>query len=59
MGFFTSLPTDQIMMAVNHLIDSYANMQATEFNKINFTVQLGASEPKLRVFQGSSDGKNF
>ena len=52
-GFFTSLPTDQIMMAVNQLIDSYANTQVTEFNKIKFTVQLGASEPKLRVFQGS------
>ena len=41
------------MMAVNQLIDSYANTQVTEFNKIKFTVQLGASEPKLRVFQGS------
>ena len=70
-GFFTSLPTDQIMMAVNQLIDSYANTQVTEFNKIKFTVQLGASEPKLQVFQGThlsiitgdvvfhSDGKNF
>ena len=52
-GFFTSLPTDQIMQAVNHLIDSYAALQSTEFNKIKFTVQLGASEPKLRIFQGS------
>ena len=41
------------MMAVNQLIDSYANTQVTEFNKIKFTAQLGASEPKLRVFQGS------
>eukprot|EP00439_Symbiodinium_sp_Y106_P057401 s2246_g8.t1 len=52
-GFFTSLPTDQIMQTINHLIDSYAALQSTEFNKIKFTVQLGASEPKLRIFQGS------
>ena len=52
-GFFTSLPTDQIMMAANQLIDSYAHTQTTEFNMIKFAVQLGASEPKLRVFQGS------
>ena len=52
-GFFTSLPTDQIMQAVNHLIDSYAALQSTEFSKIKFTVQLGGSEPKLRIFQGS------
>ena len=52
-GFFTSLPTDQIMAAVNHLIDSYAALQTTDFNLIKVTVQLGASEPKLRVFQGS------
>ena len=53
MGFFTSLPTDQIMAAVDHLIDSYAALQQTDFNLIKFTAQLGASEPKLRVFQGS------
>ena len=41
------------MQAVSHLIDSYAALQSTEFNKIKFTVQLGASEPKLRIFQGS------
>ena len=41
------------MQAVNHLIDSYAALQSTEFSKIKFTVQLGASEPKLRIFQGS------
>ena len=52
-GFFTSLPTDRIMAAVDHLIDSYAALQQTDFNLIKFTVQLGASEPKLRVFQGS------
>ena len=52
-GFFTSLPTDQIMVAVNHLIDSYAAIQTTDFDTIKFTVQLGASEPRLRVFQGS------
>ena len=52
-GFFTSLPTDQIMAAVSHLIDSYAALQKTDFHLIKFTVQLGASEPKLRVFQGS------
>ena len=34
------------MMAMNQLIDSYANTQVTEFNKIKFTVQLGASEPE-------------
>ena len=38
------------MQAVNHLIDSYAALQSTEFSKIKFTVQLGASEPKLRIF---------
>ena len=52
-GFFSSLPTDQIMAAVNRLIDSYAAMQKTDFQLIKFTVQLRASEPKLRVFQGS------
>ena len=41
------------MMAANQLIDSYAHTQTTEFNMIKFAVQLGASEPKLRVFQGS------
>ena len=51
-GFFTSLPTDQIIAAGDHLIDSYAALQQTDFNLIKFTVQLGASEPKLRVFQG-------
>ena len=43
----------ELMEAVNHLIDSYAALQSTEFSKIKFTVQLGASEPKLRTFQGS------
>ena len=46
------MPTDQIIAAGDHLIDSYAALQQTDFNLIKFTVQLGASEPKLRVFQG-------
>ena len=52
-GFFTSLPVSQILEAVDHLIDQYANKQVLPQEQIKFTVQLHAAEPKLRVFQGS------
>ena len=46
-------------------MNSYAALQSTEFNKIKFTVQLGASEPKAsnisRQLQAPQieDGHNF
>ena len=51
-GFFTSLPIEQIMESVNHLVTQYAAKQNADLSEITFTVQLAATEPKLRVFQG-------
>ena len=51
-GLFTSLPIEQIMDSVNHLVTQYAAKQNADLSKISFTVQLAATEPKLRVFQG-------
>ena len=51
-GFFTSLPIEQIMESVNHLVTQYAAKQSADLLDISFTVQLAATEPKLRVFQG-------
>ena len=52
MGFFASLPIEQIMESVNHLVTQYAAKQNEDLSGISFTVQLAATEPKLRVFQG-------
>ena len=52
-GFFTSLPVSQILEAVEHLINQYASKQVLPQEQIKFTVMLHASEPRLRVFQGS------
>ena len=51
-GFFTSLPIEQLMGSVNHLVTQYAANQNADLSEISFTVQLAAAEPKLRVFQG-------
>ena len=51
-GFITSLPIEQIMKSVNHLVTQYAAMRYADLSEISFTVQLAATEPKLRVFQG-------
>ena len=52
-GFFTSLPVPQIIEAVEHMITQYAEQQHLPKAQVKFTVQLQASEPRLRVFQGS------
>ena len=52
-GFFTSLPVSQILEAVENLINQYASKQVLPQEQIKFTVMLHASEPRLRVFQGS------
>ena len=51
-GFFTSLPIEQIMESVSHLVTQYAAKQNADSPEISFTVQLAATEPKFRVFQG-------
>ena len=51
-GFFTSLPIEQIMEYVHHLVTQYAAKQSAGWSEISFTVQLAATGPKLRVFQG-------
>ena len=51
-GFFTSLPIEQIMGFVNNLVTQYAARQNADLSEISFTVQLAATEPKLRVFRG-------
>ena len=40
------------MESVNHLVTQYAAKQSADLLDISFTVQLAATEPKLRVFQG-------
>ena len=40
------------MVSVNHLVTQYAAKQNANLSEISFTVQLAATEPKLRVFQG-------
>ena len=52
-GFFTSLPVSQILEAVENLINQYASKQVLPQEQIKFTVMIHASEPRLRVFQGS------
>ena len=52
-GFFTSLPVSQILEAVEDLVNQYASKQVLPQEQIKFTVILHASEPRLRVFQGS------
>ena len=52
-GSFTSLPVSQILEAVENLINQYASKQVLPQKQIKFTVMLHASEPRLRVFQGS------
>ena len=52
-GFFTSLPVSQILEAVEDLVSQYASKQVLPQEQIKFTVILHASEPRLRVFQGS------
>ena len=51
-AFFTSPPIQQIMESVNRLVTLYAAKQNADLSEISFTVQLAASEPKLRMFQG-------
>ena len=51
-GFSTSLPVEQIMESVNHLVTQYAAKQSADLSEISFAVQLAATEPKFRVFQG-------
>ena len=51
-GFFTSLPIEQILESVHHLVTQYASKQSADWSEISFTVELAATEPKLRVFQG-------
>ena len=65
-GFFTSLPTDQIMMAVNQLIDSYADAQSTEFRSKTGTIFLKDLSRICQIMSiitrdlaFHSDGKNF
>ena len=48
----TSLPIEQIMESVHHLVTQHAAKQSADWSDISFTVQLAATEPKLRVFQG-------
>ena len=50
-GFFTSLPIEQIMESVNHLVKQHAARQNAGLTEISFTVQLAATEPKLPVLQ--------
>ena len=40
------------MESVNHLVTQYAAKQSADWSEISFSVQLAATEPKLRVFQG-------
>ena len=51
-GCFTRLPIEQIMESANHLVTQYAANQNADLSAISFTVQLAATEPKLRAFQG-------
>ena len=51
LGFFTSVPIKQAMDYVRHLVQQYAAKQAGDLSDVIFTVQLTATEPKLRVFQ--------
>ena len=44
------------MESVNNVVQQYAAKQNADFEKISFTVQLAAAEPKLRVFQGRFKG---
>ena len=46
-GFFTSLPIEQIMESVHHLVTQYAVKQSADWSEISFTVQLAATGPKL------------
>ena len=52
-GFFTSLPVEQITEAVEDLISKFLQTQTLPVGEVKFTVQLHAPEPRLRVFQGS------
>ena len=58
-GFYTSLPIEQITESVHHLVTQYAAKQNAAWSKISFTVQLAATEPKLRVFQGQFKRHNI
>ena len=40
------------MESVHHLVTQYAAKQSADWSDISFTVQLAATEPKLRVFRG-------
>ena len=40
------------MESVHHLVTQYAAKQSADWSEMSFTVQLAATEPKLRVFQG-------
>ena len=51
-GFFTSLPIEQIIESANHLVTQYAAKQDADLSEISSTVQLAATEPKFCVFQG-------
>ena len=51
-GFFTGLPIEQIMESVHHLVTQYAARQSADWSEISHTVQLAATEPKLRAFHG-------
>ena len=46
--FCTSRPIEQIMGSINHLVRQYAAKQAGDMSEISFTVQLAATEPKLK-----------
>ena len=52
-GFFTSLPVQQINEAVADLISKFAEKQSLPVEEVKFTIQLHAPESRLRVFQGS------
>ena len=49
MGFFTNLPVEQIVEAVEDLISKFSQKQSLSIEEVKFTVQLQAPEPRLRV----------
>ena len=44
------------MESLNNLVQQYAAKQNSDLSEISFTVQLAATEPELRVFQGRLKG---
>ena len=47
-GFFASVPIEEIMESVKDLVDQHVAKQAEDLEKTAFTVQLDATERKLR-----------